>query len=68
LAWTAVSTRSLGVVAPDDGTLESPAMQVTADLFQASITLRVPGGTVQRWSIRQDALVWSDTPPVGSTR
>jgi hypothetical protein len=33
---------------------------VTADLFQASVELRLPGGKAQRWNIRQDALVWPD--------
>jgi hypothetical protein len=50
----------LGVAAPAEGTLSRPALEVTAELFQASVELRLPGGAPQRWNIRQDALVWPD--------
>jgi hypothetical protein len=35
-------------------------MEVTRDLFQASVSLTVPGVGPQRWYIRHDALVWPD--------
>lgn len=34
--------------------------QVYYGLFQASVELRLPGRTAQRWNIRQDALVWPE--------
>jgi hypothetical protein len=37
-----------------------PRLATTDDLFQATITIRLPGGTRQRWHIRQDARVWGD--------
>jgi hypothetical protein len=40
--------------------LTRPLLEVTTDLFQASVDLRLPDGTTQRWNIRQDALVWPD--------
>jgi hypothetical protein len=50
----------LGVVAPKDALLTRPLLEATTDLFQASVDLRLPDGTTQRWNIRQDALVWPD--------
>lgn len=55
-AW-ATTLAELGVP-PPAGALASPALQVAGTLFQASIDLRLPDGTTQRWHIRQDALVW----------
>jgi hypothetical protein len=50
----------LGVEGPTEAGLGNATMEVTADLFQASVELRLPGGRIQRWNIRQDALVWPD--------
>jgi hypothetical protein len=52
--------QDLGVALPSDETLAGATIEVTADLFQASVELRLPGGKAQRWNIRQDALVWPD--------
>jgi hypothetical protein len=57
------SLQELGVAAPNDAILDGAALEVTADLFQASVELRPPGGKTQRWNIRQDALVWPDQNP-----
>jgi hypothetical protein len=48
------------VAAPRYAALTRPALEVTTDLYQASVELRLPDGTTQRWNIRQDALVWPD--------
>ena len=50
----------LGVPPSKDTALTRPLLEVTTDLFQASVDLRLPDGTIQRWNIRQDALVWPD--------
>jgi hypothetical protein len=47
-------------VAPADGLLAQPALEVTADLFQASVELRLADKKPQRWNIRQDSLLWPD--------
>jgi hypothetical protein len=47
----------LGISAPE-AALTSPRLQVTDNLFEASIDLRLPDGKTQRWNIRQDALVF----------
>src|SRR5205823_3126081 len=54
------SLEELHVAPPREGTLGGCVLQVTADLFQASVELRLAGGKPQRWNIRQDALVWPD--------
>jgi hypothetical protein len=54
------SLPELGVPAPTGDGLAQAALETTADLFQASVALRIAGGTAQRWNIRQDALVWPD--------
>ncbi len=52
----------LGVPAPDGQALAGFTLETTADLFQASVELRLPTSEVQRWNIRQDSLVWPDPP------
>ncbi len=52
--------QELGLAAPGDASLGGFAIEVTADLFQASVELRLRDGKTQRWNIRQDALVWPD--------
>ena len=37
-----------------------PLAEVTADLFQASVELRLADKKPQRWNIRQDSLLWPD--------
>jgi len=37
-----------------------PRIVVDADTFQASVDIRLPDGTQQRWSIREDSLVWPE--------
>lgn len=49
--------QELEVASPTEG-LSGGALEVTADLFQASVELRLPSGKTQRWHIRQDALIW----------
>lgn len=56
----ASSLQELGVAAPSDVVLSGSAMEVTPNLFKASVELRLPGGKTQRWNIRQDALVWHE--------
>jgi hypothetical protein len=48
----------LDVAPPSTGPLSGATLEVTADLFQAGVDVRLPGGRAQRWNIRQDALVW----------
>jgi hypothetical protein len=52
--------RELGVSAPPETLLSDPTLEVTRSLFQASVALRLDDGRVQRWNIRQDALVWAE--------
>jgi len=54
----ASSLQELDVAAPSVGALSGSTLEVTADLFQASVELRLPGGKSQRWNMRQDALIW----------
>ena len=54
--------QELEVAAPSPGALNHSSLEVTADLFQASVELQLPGRKTQRWNIRQDALVWPDLP------
>ncbi len=54
------SLEELGVAAPGGQALGAGSLEVTTDLFQARVDLRLPGGRTQRWNIRQDALVWPD--------
>jgi hypothetical protein len=37
-------------------------LELTADLYQASIELRLPDGKTERWNIRQDSLIWPSPP------
>jgi hypothetical protein len=39
--------------------LQGPALTVTGSLFEATVDLRLPGGKIERWHIRQDSLIWS---------
>ena len=39
--------------------VDGPVLQTTDDLFQASVTVRVPDGPPRRVSIRQDSRVWT---------
>jgi hypothetical protein len=50
-------------VAPPPAPLTSGTLEVTSDLFQASVELSRSGLGKERWNIRQDALVW----PTGTT-
>jgi hypothetical protein len=45
---------------PHDGLEGVPKMETTESGFEATLALRLSGGTVQRWHIRQDSRVWSD--------
>ena len=42
------------------GLVAAPTMKPTADGFEATAQVKLPDGHVQRWHIRQDALVWSE--------
>ena len=59
--WAKTLTE-LGVPSPP-APLTSGTLEVTSDLFQASVDLPRPGQGGERWNIRQDALVW----PTGTT-
>src|SRR5262249_25536708 len=37
-----------------------PTLETTASLFEAAVTVKLPGGKTQRWHIRQDSRVWAD--------
>ena len=41
------------------GLLRAPTMKLTGDGFEASAEIKLPNGRIQRWHIRQDALIWS---------
>ena len=57
------SLQELRIRPPTEEGLAGAVLETTADLFQASVELRA-GGAVQRWNIRQDALVWpTDVSP-----
>jgi len=56
----ATTLEELQVPGPADGALGAATLNVADSLFQASVELRLPGRTAQRWNIRQDALVWPD--------
>jgi len=51
------SLEDLGVAPPADTTLSNPAIEVTPNLFEISISVVLPGGESERWRIRQDALI-----------
>jgi hypothetical protein len=49
----------LGLPAFEDaGLAGAPKTERAADGFRASVTIRLPDGATQVWSIRQDSLVW----------
>jgi cellulose/xylan binding protein with CBM9 domain len=50
--------QELAVAAPAGDGLSGGILETTADLFQASVDSRLQGGKVERWNIRQDALIW----------
>jgi hypothetical protein len=52
----------LRLAPPLDDTLAGRSMHATSSLFQATVELRLPDGRVQRWNIRQDALIWVESP------
>jgi hypothetical protein len=45
---------------PDKTLAQPPTLRTTPDGFQASVSLTLAGGKVQRWHIRQDAKVWTE--------
>jgi hypothetical protein len=57
--WAA-SLNELGASAPADASLIGGRLAVADEVFDASVELRLPGQTPQRWHIRQDSLVWRD--------
>jgi hypothetical protein len=56
----AKTLQELGVGPASADGLSGATLETTADLYQASIVLRLAAGETQRWNIRQDALVWPD--------
>lgn len=56
----AATLEALRIAPPEDPTLRSPSLAVTASLFEASIELHVAGNPAARWHIRHDARVWRD--------
>jgi len=42
------------------GVVKAPTMRLTADGFVATAEIKLPGGRIQRWHIRQDARVWPE--------
>jgi hypothetical protein len=57
--WS-VSLVDLRLEAPVNSALGSVTLEATGSQFEASVDLRTPGGTIQRWHIRQDSLIWVD--------
>ena len=54
--WTE-SLQDLGIAPPAEAMLSKPAIEATTTLFEVSISVTLPGGEVERWRIRQDALI-----------
>lgn len=46
--------------------LRAVRLETTASLFEASLLVRYPDGSTQRWHIRQDSKVWSDAGPLAA--
>jgi hypothetical protein len=57
----AATLDELGLADVSDGSLANPPrLQAAAGRFQASVDVRLPGGKIQRWCIREDSRVWLD--------
>ncbi len=64
----AATLAELGLAAiGHEGLAAPPQIEAGPDRFQASVDVRLPDGKVQRWSIREDSLVWLGRPPAGSS-
>ncbi len=53
----ALTLADLGITAPSDATLVSPSLAVGGSLFEAAITVSVPGRPAEQLTIRQDSLI-----------
>jgi hypothetical protein len=53
----------LGLKPQAKGALGVPVLKPTADGFECSIELNLPGSKLQRWQIRQDSLIRQATQP-----
>jgi hypothetical protein len=42
------------------GLVGTPSVRLTSAGFEAAVEVRPPGGTIERWHIRQDARVWKE--------
>jgi hypothetical protein len=40
------------------GLVKAPTLKLTQDGFEATADIKLPSGRIQRWHIRQDALIW----------
>jgi hypothetical protein len=49
-------------LSPDlaNGLVQAPAIKLTGDGYEATADLKLADGRIQRWHIRQDALIWSE--------
>jgi hypothetical protein len=57
----AATLAELGMTDIGHATLAAPPrLEANAGGFQASVEVRLPDGTQQRWRVREDSLVWSD--------
>ena len=53
----ATAFRELGISLPSDQVLSAPSVSAAGALFEATVTLGLPDGTSERWTIRQDSLI-----------
>lgn len=60
--WAA-TMEELGLKPQAKGALGVPVLKPTADGFECSIELNLPGSKLQRWQIRQDSLIRQATQP-----
>jgi hypothetical protein len=55
------SLEELGLAAmPTQGMAGRPGLKLTKDGFEATAELQLPSGHLERWHIREDALVWRE--------
>jgi hypothetical protein len=57
--WAA-TLAELGVPALSGDSLSSPSLSVAGSQFEAGVDLRMVNGAIERWRIRQDALIWKE--------
>jgi hypothetical protein len=63
----AVSLAELALANPEDAQLARGSLSVADTVFDAAIDLKLMDGSVERWHIRQDALIWlEETQKAGS--